>query len=382
MSHVGLHCDKCNNIVDARPSALACPGCGGPLGVSYVSQETKGATHYTEDETVPGIWQHWERSPLHEKGSIISLGEGDTPSIRLESVGKQLGLDNLYAKLEYLNPTGSFKDRGTSVMLSVLKELGFSEAVDDSSGNAGASLSAYAARGNMGAIVFVPASASPFKTGQIGFYGAQVRPIEGDREAVTIAARQYVEEKQACYASHNLSPYFIEGMKSFAYEAARQVPGPIHHVIAPVGNGSLLLGTMKGFAELLDDGAVSQLPRLHCVQSQACMPIVAAWQGDKWEPTQAQPTVAGGIAVTNPPRGRQVVQALRATHGSAVAIGEERIVHWQRALAQAEGLFIEPTSAAAFAGLEALVAQGVIGRHDVTLIPVTGFGLKDPIPES
>ncbi len=379
MSHVGLHCDRCDDVVEARPSALACPRCGGPLDVAYVNRET---VHRAEDERVPGIWQHWERLPLHEKINIISLGEGGTPCIRLEGVGSWLGLNNLYAKLEYLNPTGSFKDRGTSVMLSVLKELGFSEAVDDSSGNAGASLSAYAARGNMGAIVFVPASASPFKTGQIGFYGAHVRPIEGSREAVTNAAKQYVEEQKACYASHNLSPYFVEGMKSFAYEAAQQVPGPIHHVIAPVGNGSLLLGTMKGFAELLDDGSVSQLPRLHCVQSQACMPIVAAWRGDKWEPTQAQPTVAGGIAVNSPPRGHQVVQALRATQGSAVAIEEERIVHWQRALAREEGLFIEPTSAAAFAGLEALASQGVIGSQDVTVIPVTGFGLKDPIPES
>jgi threonine synthase len=318
--------------------------------------------------------------PLHEEGSLISLGEGNTPCLHLERTGAGLGLRRLYAKVEYANPTGSFKDRGTAVMLSMVREMGFSEAVDDSSGNAGASLGAYASRGGMGAAVFVPAGASPFKISQIGFYGADVRPVEGPREGVTSAAREYVAERGAFYATHNWSPYFIQGMKSFAYEAVQDVPIAIDHVVVPAGNGSLVVGPARGFAELVQEGTVPRMPRFHAVQSRSCMPVVAAWRGQPWTVNDLRPTVAGGIAVSTPPRGAQTVETVRSTGGSAVAVEEESIVRWQRAMARDEGLFMEPTSAAAFAGLESLVEQGVVGPEDAVLVPVTGFGLKDRVP--
>jgi threonine synthase len=252
--------------------------------------------------------------------------------------------------------------------------------VDDSSGNAGASLGAYASRGGIRAAVFVPAGASPFKMSQIGFYGAEVRPIEGSREGVTSAAREYVAERGAFYATHNWSPYFIQGMKSFAYEAVQDVPTAIDHVVVPVGNGSLVVGPARGFAELVRGGVVPRMPRFHAVQSRSCMPVVAASQGPPWTLDQLRPTVAGGIAVSTPPRGAQTAEILKSTDGVGVAVEEESIVRWQRAVARDEGLFMEPTSAAAFAGLEALVSRGAVGPEDVVLVPVTGFGLKDRIP--
>ena len=382
MSHVALVCGLCGPADKVAPIALACEGCGGPLDLAYNTSAKESRKRPADTESLPGIWRFWDRLPLHHEGNIISLGEGSTPCVHLERIGRRLGLEQLYGKVEYANPTGSFKDRGASVMLSMFKELGFSEVVDDSSGNAGAALSAYAARGGMRAIVFVPASASPYKIDQIRFYGAELRPIQATREGVAAATREFVEGWGGVYASHNSSPYFIEGMKSFAYESVKQVPAPIQHVVVPVGNGSLLLGAERGFAELLEDGEVSQLPQLHCIQAQACMPLVAACQGIEWTPDQARPTMAGGIVATVPPRGRQVVQAVRATGGTAAAVEEERILEWQRTLARDEGLFIEPTSAAAFAGLDILVSQGAIRPHEVTLVPITGFGLKDRVPEA
>ena len=375
MSHTYLICDRCDSR-DAPSDALWCPGCKGPLDVAYRSLpqglNARGG--------LPGVWRWWDRMPLHEEGNLISLGEGSTPCLHLKQTGAGLGIGRLYAKVEYANPTGSFKDRGTAVMLSMVREMGFSEAVDDSSGNAGASLGAYASRGGIRAAVFVPAGASPFKMSQIGFYGAEVRPIEGPREGVTSAAREYVAERGAFYATHNWSPYFIQGMKSFAYEAVQDVPTAIDHVVVPVGNGSLVVGPARGFAELVRDGVVPRMPRFHAVQSRSCMPVVAASQGQPWTLDQLRPTVAGGIAVSTPPRGAQTAEILKSTDGVGVAVEEESIVRWQRDMARDEGLFMEPTSAAAFAGLEALVSQGAVGPEDVVLVPVTGFGLKDRIP--
>ena len=375
MSHTYLVCQPCGSV-DAPPGALWCQECGGPLDVAYRSPprglEPRGG--------LPGVWRWWDRMPLHEEGSLVSLGEGGTPCLHLKRTGARLGLDRLYAKVEYANPTGSFKDRGTAVMLSMVREMGFSEAVDDSSGNAGASLAAYASRGGIRAAVFVPAGASPFKMSQIGFYGAALRPVEGPREGVTVAAREYVAQAGAFYASHNWSPYFIQGMKSFAYEAVQDVPDAIDHVVVPVGNGSMVVGPARGFAELTAEGTVPRMPRFHAVQSRSCMPVVAAWQGQPWTLDRLRPTVAGGIAVSTPPRGGQTVDTLRSTGGTAVAVEEEAIVRWQRRMAQDEGLFMEPTSAAAFSGLESLVAQGAVRPGEVVLVPVTGFGLKDRLP--
>lgn len=375
MSHTYLICNRCDSR-DAAPNALWCDGCEGPLDVSYHSPP-RGLD---ASNGLSGVWRWWDRMPLHEEGNLISLGEGGTPCLHLKRSGASLGLRHLYAKVEYANPTGSFKDRGTAVMLSMVRELGFSEAVDDSSGNAGASLGAYAARGGLQAVVFVPAAASPFKMSQIGFYGAELRPVEGPREGVTSAAREYVAERGAFYASHNWSPYFIEGMKSFAYEAVREVPRAIDHVVVPVGNGSLVVGPAKGFAELVREGPVRRMPRFHAIQSSSCMPVVAEWQGQLWTSDLLRPTVAGGIAVSTPPRGAQTVEILQSTGGTAVAVAEESIVRWQSAMARDEGLFMEPTSAAAFAGLEFLVSHGTVRPEDVVLVPVTGFGLKDKLP--
>ena len=375
MSHTYLICGLCD-ARDAPGDALWCPQCDGPLDVAYRSLPRGLEAR----DGLPGVWRWWDRMPLHQEGSLISLGEGNTPCLHLEQTGAGLGLRRLYAKVEYANPTGSFKDRGTAVMLSMVREMGFSEAVDDSSGNAGASLGAYASRGGMGAAVFVPAGASPFKISQIGFYGADVRPVEGSREGVTSAAREYVADRGAFYASHNWSPYFIQGMKSFAYEAVQDVPAAIDHVVVPAGNGSLVIGPARGFAELLREGAVPRMPRFHAVQSRSCMPVVAAWREQPWTVDDLRPTVAGGIAVSTPPRGAQTVETVRSTGGTAVAVEEESIVRWQRAMARDEGLFMEPTSAAAFAGLESLVRQGVVGPDDVVVVPVTGFGLKDQVP--
>jgi len=291
-----------------------------------------------------------------------------------------LGLNQLFAKLEFLNPTGSFKDRGTAIMMSAAREHGVTEVVEDSSGNAGASVSAYAARAGIRAHVFAPASAPQAKLQQIRVYGAETHLVEGSREATTEAALSYQKAGGLVYASHNMSPYFIEGTKTFAYELLEDLPTTPRHIVMPVGNGSLFIGAWKGFQELLDAGAVAEIPRFHCVQATAVMPVVAAHTGQPWSPQQASSTVAGGIAVADPPRLKQTLRVLSTTGGVALAVEDEATLRWQRLLAEAEGIYAEPTSAAAFAGLEALVERGEIGADETVVVPITGFGLKDKPP--
>ena len=315
-------------------------------------------------------------SPVHGPINGVSLAEGDTPCVHLTTL---LGrLPNLYAKLECLNPTVPFKDRGTATMLSVALEHGVTELVEDSSGNAGASVSAYAARAGIKSHIFVPADAPEAKLRQIKAYGTEVHLIEGPREAVTEAAMAYVKEHGLVYASHMLSPYFAEGTKAFAYEVAQQFDGGMpDHVVFPVGNGSLLIGAFNGFKELKASGQIEEIPCLHCVQSRNVMPLVAAFNGKEWGPESATKTVAGGISVAAPSRQWQILDILRSTGGSAVAADESSILSMQRDLAEGEGIYAEPTSSAAFAGLEILTNQGVIQEGDTVLVPVTGFGLKD-----
>jgi threonine synthase len=348
-----------------------CSDCGSPLDVEYVTDHKPGGKSDTYEA----------RTPVHSANSGVSLGEGNTPCVELKVLGESLGMRHLHAKLEFLNPTGSFKDRGTAVMLSVAMDHGVTELVEDSSGNAGASVSAYSARAGIKAHVFVPADAPQAKLRQIRVYGAEVHPIEGSRDAVTAAAMDYHRQHGLVYASHMLSPYFAEGTKTFAYEVAQQFDGALpDHIVFPVGNGSLFIGAYKGFCEMQAAGTIDKIPRLHCVQALSVMPLVAAFTGQGWDPGAASRTVAGGIAIAAPSRQDQILDILRLVEGTAAAVEESNIVRMHQNLAEQEGIFAEPTSAAAFAGLYKIVKQGIILENDTVLVPVTGFGLKDEVP--
>jgi len=371
LSHIVLRCPRCGRTRPADMSTDVCRDCAAPLDVEYL-----------DDHKPVGNSDTYEaRTPVHDSSSGVSLGEGGTPCVHLKALGENLGMRRLHGKLEFLNPTGSFKDRGTAVMISVAMDHGVTELVEDSSGNAGASVSAYSARAGIKAHVFVPADAPQAKLRQIKVYGAEVHPIEGPRDAVTAAAMDYHRQHGLVYASHMLSPYFAEGTRTFAYEVAQQFDGALpDHIVFPVGNGSLFIGAFKGFCELQAAGRTDKIPRLHCVQARSVMPLVAAFTSQAWNPGTVSRTVAGGIAIAAPSRQEQILDILRQVEGTAVAVEESSIVKMQHALAEQEGIFAEPTSAAAFAGLEEIAKQGVIRENDTVLVPVTGFGLKDEVP--
>ena len=360
-------CTRCGRLTGPGPGVLACGSCAAPLRVEYGPAGPAKRSEYGSP------------LPLAAPGEMVSLGEGGTPLVEMEALCTRLGLGSLWAKIESSNPTGSFKDRGTAVMVSALVEHGVRGFVEDSSGNAGASAAAYAARAGMTAHVFVPESAPDGKLSQIAVYGARVHRVPGPRESAAEAARRFVAETGMAYGSHNLSPYFTEGVRSCADEAVEQLGGRVpDHVVMPVGNGSLLIAFHLALSQSLQAGLIGSMPRLHAVQASAVRPIVAAWSGAEWTPDPGASTIAGGIASAAPPRMAQIQEALRGTGGTATAVEEADIARWRALLARREGVYAEPTSAAALAGLERLVEAGTIGGGESVLVPVTGSGLKDP----
>jgi threonine synthase len=316
------------------------------------------------------VWRY-ASALLVPKRAAVSLGEGWTPLVKRDWDGI-----SLFMKLEFMMPTGSFKDRGMTVMVSYLKSRGVEHVLEDSSGNAGASLSAYAAAAGMRCRILVPETASYPKIAQIAACGADVLTVKGSRQDVADAALRM--SREMFYASHNWQPFFVEGTKTLAYELWEQLGfrAP-DNVVVPLGYGSNVLGCERGFMELVRNGEIAKMPRLFGIQAANCAPYYEAFkaQADHLVPTTTAPTVAEGIASSKPTRVREVLAAVRDSGGSIVAVSEEDIVAALGALARS-GLYVEPTSAAAAAGLSQLIGSGAIRREEVTVTVLTGSGLK------
>jgi len=314
------------------------------------------------------VWRY-ARGLLVGAEHAVSLGEGWTPLLAGEWRGAPV-----HYKLEFMMPTGSFKDRGMTVMVSYLKSRGVTRVLEDSSGNAGASLSAYAAAAGLTCRILVPETASYPKIAQIAACGADVVTIKGSRQDVAEEAlRQTTDPSNAMfYASHNWQPFFVEGTKTLAYELWEQAGfrAP-DNVVVPLGYGSNVLGAERGFDELVRAGEIARRPRLFGVQAARCAPYAA----EHLVASEIAPTVAEGIATPKPTRVADVLRAVRDTGGSIVAVEEAEIVQALRELAR-RGLYVEPTSAVAAAGLSRLLTAGVIRPQEDTVLVLTGSGLK------
>ncbi len=321
------------------------------------------------DEIQRGTRSLWRyRAALAgEIGRPISLGEGCTPLVE----GHWGELRPMF-KCEWFSPSGSFKDRGASVMLSYLRQLGVDAMLEDSSGNGGAAIAAYGAAGGLRVKVLAPASTSPAKIAQVRAYGAEVELVEGPREASQAEAIR--QSAEIFYASHNWQPFFLEGTKTLAYELWEdfnfRAPD---NIIVPVGAGSLLLGLHFGFGELLRAGQIARAPRLFAAQPLNCSPVVARFEAAVVP--EFLPTIAEGTAIRAPLRLEPMITALRETGGAAVAAPEDEIVAALRRLCAA-GLFVEPTSATAAAALDRLLAAGSIAARETTVVVLSGSGLK------
>jgi threonine synthase len=359
---MNLVCTECGESCNDSSSAWRCR-CGAPLDLDFHPIYDFGCFAGRE----PGIWRYREALPVEDPSAPVTLGEGGTPLIESKILGRRLLL-----KLEYISPTGSFKDRGASVLISRARELGIERVIEDSSGNAGASIATYCAAAGIACEILVPEGTSPGKTAQIEAAGAKLVRIPGGREATADAARKRADK--VFYASHYWNPFFFHGTKTFAFELVEQLGGrPPEAIVFPLGHGSLLYGTYIGFSELKRLGVINTLPALIGAQAAACSPFHHLHRGEvTLDSFTAGDTIAEGIRVTKPARAGQILRAIKETGGLVVAVDEEEIIEALAALTSS-GFFVEPTSAVPLAAVKKLDSA-----WESVAIPLTGGGLKAP----
>jgi threonine synthase len=297
----------------------------------------------------------------------ITLGEGNTPLVWSGVFNTQVGF-----KVESQNPTGSFKDRGTALLVSFLQSRGITSAVEDSSGNAGSSFAAYAARAGLDARVYIPAYASGPKRMQIEQYGAEIVAVPGPRSEAARAVQRAAQEGEV-YASHAYLPHGLPGFSTIAYELWEQMGTSPGSVVMPVGHGSLLIGVARGFQALSAVGVISRMPALVGVQAQACAPLYKAFEKGLKEPVPVpeEETLAEGVRIQTPYRGEEVLRWVRKSKGRFVAVPEAEIRDGREQLANL-GLYVEWTSALVWNGLAQVV--GEVPEPIVAIL--TGHGLK------
>lgn len=356
-------CSNCSRPYPDSGFPFRCPVCGGLYDfASPVVQVPEG-----EARSGRGLGRFRSTFPLPPEGPWVSLGEGGTPLVQAEVRGRPV-----YFKCEHLNPSGSFKDRGAAVLVSALVAVGVRAVVEDSSGNAGASLAAYCARAGIRARIFTPSYASGPKVAQMEAYGAEVVRVEGTRSTVSEAVLREVHG-EVVYASHAYLPHGIAGMATVAFELVEQLDRAPGAIVLPVGQGSLLLGLERGFEALRAAGRVDRVPMLVGVQALACAPLyavhVAGADGLRW--VREGETMAEGIRTLRPLRGDLVLRAVERTGGTFVAVEERAIAEGRDALAR-RGFYVEPTSAVVYPAL----VEKVEALPPPVVAVLTGSGFK------
>ncbi|QLG63029.1 pyridoxal-phosphate dependent enzyme [Halorarum salinum] len=339
--------------------------CGRPLEYVERSLPDGPAPDPAAFDVRDGLWSFSEFVP---ESPAATLGEGTTPLVDAPDWDAEF-------KLEYVFPTGSFKDRGATVTLSRAAALGVGTVVEDSSGNAGAAVATYAARAGIDADVYVPASVKDSKLRAIRRAGANPVKVEGPRRATTDACIKAVEAGDGWYASHAWNPAFFAGTATFAYETALQRDWTVPDaVVLPLGHGTLFLGAHRGFRALEDAGWTDSVPRLLGVQAAGHAPIAAELHG--LDAVSGDNDAADGIQIADPVRKGEILDAIQGTDGDAIALGADPVERELDRL-HAAGFYVEPTSAVAPAALAEYRARGVLAPDDEVVVPLTGSGLKN-----
>ena len=356
-----LNCDSCDRTYDLVEPVWGC-ACGGLLDiVSEPSFDRRAIARRP-----PTLWRY--REAIAVLGDPVTFQEGMTPLVRSPDQGAEV-----FWKLDHLFPTGSFKDRGATALVTHARALGIPQVVEDSSGNAGAAIAAYCALAGIGCDIYAPEHASPGKLVQITATGASLHPIRGSREDVAKAA--FKASGSAYYASHCRNPFFFQGTKTVAYEICEQLDWKSPDaLICPAGNGTLLLGLYQGFSDLKSANIIDRLPRLIAGQAAGCAPLAEAFHAglDEAAKIKKGDTIAEGIAVAEPVRGGQMLRAIRKTGGRVFSISDEETIEALRRGVK-RGIFIEPTAAVSLATAGRYLEENQGG---LSVVILTGSGLK------
>ncbi len=384
-----LKCPKCKKTVHEQEFISKNCGCGFRLRINFNYELLKEVV--TKSLLLKRTFNHdryMEFFPIRNSSNIIQLGTGGTSLIKSTRISENLGLKNLYFKLENQNPSGSFKDRPISIGVSKAKEFGSKTLSAASSGNAAAALATFGAKAKQNVVVFVPEIASLGKLAQITLLGAKVIRVKNLHEGVDSSISLFKEAYHTmgwtpCPSFGPFNPFQFEGTKSLAFELCDQLDYNIPDwIFCPTGSGGLISGIFRGFKEFEKLDFIKSVPKMVAVQSEQCSPIVESFNKRSnpldfkdWSFTPK--TIANGLADPHPWDADSALETLYESQGEAVSVGEEDIIRTHSECAKYEGIFGEPTGTAALAGLEQLAYDGTVDPSDVVIIPITGTGFKD-----
>ena len=365
-------CQKCQKEYAPVGEAYRCH-CGGLFKVGLDCNQAPldfAALSRTEHT----LWRYMGSMPFQDDVSakLVSMGEGFTPLIPLNP-----NSGNLLAKCDYFMPTLSFKDRGAAVLIAYAKMAGVKNVVCDSSGNAGTSIAAYSARAGIVCDVFVPEATSDKKIQQIRAHNANVHKIPGSREDTAAAAIDAVKKTKAFYASHIFNPLFYEGTKTYFFEVFEQLGQMPECFIIPTGNGTLLLGAARAFAQMLDWGIITKMPRILSVQAENCAPVYQSFANDDASvaAVENKGTLAEGIAIAAPARGEDMLAAIRATKGDVITVSDDEVLAAREEMALF-GVYVEITAAANYAGYKKYIQKYPELSKQKIVMPLCGAGIK------
>jgi len=379
--HIELVCVHCGHRMAYNRPMPGCPQCGEdilraeydlePFKDGNWARRLNGRRH--------DIWRYHELLPLHDPANIVTLGEGGTPLIPASQLGAMLGLKNLYLKDERQEPTNSFKDRQASVAISVMRELGISEAVVASTGNVAMAYAAYAARAGIKLWVFLTSLVSSEKMQEVALYGAEVIKVTGTYDQTKLVANRFARQK-GLYEDRGIkSIAAVESMKTLAFELAEQLDGRAPDwFIQSVSGGMGPIGVIKGFEELKALGVVDRVPAIGIVQSAGCAPMANAWKAGQpiAIPVEDPTTVIATLSTGNPGRAYQILWDIMQRYGgTAESATDEEAFNAMRILARTEGISVEPATAVTFAGLFKLAQSGQIRPDDVVVVNCSGHSL-------
>ncbi len=368
----------CGKSLHPSYTSFLCPHCRLPLGVELTFHKN------IDWEAIPGdlsVWRYRSLIPVPDEAEIVSLNEGGTPLIRSRRVGDDLGIKELFIKFEGLNPTGSFKDRGMTVGVTLARYLGFKGIMVASTGNTSASAAAYAARASMKCVVVLPkGKVARGKLSQAILHGATVIEVEGSFDDALKAVINASLESRELYPLNSFNPWRLEGQKTIAYEIYDQLGRVPDAVVVPVGNAGNISAIWKGFKELKEGGVVDTLPRMYGVQAEGAAPLAKAWSAGEsmLTPVESPETIATAIRIGRPINWVKALKAVKESGGAMIAVSDNEILDAQSTLARLEGIGVEPASAAPLACLRELLKSREVGRDEVTVIIATGHALKDP----
>lgn len=379
---ISLECPHCEREFDPNQLQTFCPDCVEPLLARYDLYSVAASLDRDAIRARPrGMWRWQELLPVVKNEHIVTLGEGDTPLLAAPRLGEAVGLAHLYIKEEGVNPTGSFKARGLAAAISKAREVGVQRVIIPTAGNAGGAMAAYAARAGMQAAVYMPVDSPPATIAESRMAGAEVILVEGlISDAASLAASRARQESWFDLSTFK-EPYRTEGKKIMGYELAESFGWELPEVILyPTGGGTGLVGMWKAFDEMERLGWLKKTdrPRMVSVQAEGCAPVVRAFQNrvERCEFWEGASTIALGLRVPKSFADRLILQLLRESGGTAVAVSDAHIEEAQRTIGRLEGLYASPEGAATYAALQALVGSGWIQPGERVVLFNTGAGTK------